>query len=208
MGAGGSIQVSKAVVPDIEIDAVEIDPEVVRVAHEFFALPQNDPRLHVHIADARPWLAEHPAKNDLVHIDLFQGGPYVPFYLTTVEFFRLVKSRMADSGVLIVNVYDKSSRQELLEAMGATLRQVFPSLERLSRADGNHILFAFAEKRELAETVARLKRGAGPPWVRELALKAAGEMVAFEARAGAVIFTDDRAPIEEMTRRMLVEKTK
>jgi predicted membrane-bound spermidine synthase len=205
MGAGGSIQVSKAVVPDVEIDAVEIDPEVVRVAHEFFGLPLNDPRLHVHIADARPWLAEHTAKSDLVHIDLFQGGPYVPFYLTTVEFFRLVRSRMADSGLLIVNVYDKSSKEELLEAMGATIRKVFPSLERLSRVDGNHILFAFAEKHELAETVARLKQGAGPAWVQELAQKAAGEMIEFEPRAGAVIFTDDRAPIEEMTRRMLVE---
>jgi spermidine synthase len=208
MGAGGSIQVSKAVVPDIEIDAVEIDPEVVRVAGEFFALPQNDPRLRVHMADARPWLAGHEGKNDLVHIDLFQGGPYVPFYLATVEFFRLVRSRMADSGVLIVNVYDKSPMQELVEAMGATMRRVFPSLERLSRADGNHIIFAFVKKHELAETVARLKLGAGPAWVRELAQKAAGKMVEFEPRAGAVIFTDDRAPIEEMTRRMLAEKTK
>jgi hypothetical protein len=53
--------------------------------------------------------------------------------------------------------------------------------------------------------VARLKQGAGPAWVQELAQKAAGEMIEFEPRAGAVIFTDDRAPIEEMTRRMLVE---
>src|SRR5580692_854232 len=95
MGAGGSIQVSREVAPEIEIDAVEIDPEVVRVAEKFFGLPQNDPKLHVHIADARPWLAGHPGKTDLVHIDLFQGGPYVPFYLTTVEFFRLVRGRMA-----------------------------------------------------------------------------------------------------------------
>jgi len=208
MGAGGSIQASRAVAPETEIEAVEIDPEVVRVAHEFFGLPQSDPRVHVHIADARPWLAAHAAKSDLVHIDLFQGGPYVPFYLTTAEFFRLVRSRMADRGVLIVNVYDKSPKKELLQAMGATMRQVFPSLERLSRADGNHILFAFAEKHELAETVARLKQGAGPAWVQELALKAAAEMVEFEPRDGAVIFTDDRAPIEEMTRRMLVEKAK
>jgi hypothetical protein len=208
MGAGGSIQVTRMVAPDIEINAVEIDPEVVHVAGEFFGLPQDDARLHVHIADARPWLAEHAAKNDLVHIDLFQGGPYVPFYLTTVEFFRLVRARMVDGGMLIINVYDASPRRELLEAMGATMRQVFPSLERLSRADGNHILFAFAEKRDLADIVARLKRGAGPSWVQELAQKAAGEIVEFEPRDGAVVFTDDRAPVEEMTRRMLAEAGK
>lgn len=208
MGAGGSIQASRAVAPEIEIDAVEIDPEVVRVAGEFFGLPQNDLKFHVHIADARPWLAEHAGKSDLVNIDLFQGGPYVPFYLTTVEFFQLVRSRMTNDGVLMVNVYDVSPKHELLEAMGATMRQVFPTLEKLSRADGNHIVFAFAEKRQLAETVGRLKQGAGPAWVHELEQEAAGGMAEFEPRAGAVIFTDDRSPIEEMTRRMLVEAKK
>jgi spermidine synthase len=208
MGAGGSIQATRAVAPEIEIDAVEIDPEVVRVAGEFFGLPQSDAKLRVHIADARPWLAESAAdrKFDLVHIDLFQGGPYVPFYLTTVEFFQLVRSRMTEDGVLMVNVYDESAKHELLEAMGATLRKIFPSVEKLSTAGGNHILFAFPEKRDILETAVRLKEGAGPAWVRELSIKAAGEIVEYEPRAGAVVFTDDRAPVEEMTRRMLVEK--
>jgi len=206
MGAGGSIQATRAVAPEIEIDAVEIDPEVVRVAGEFFGLPRNDPKLRVHIADARPWLAEHEAKSDLVNIDLFQGGPYVPFYLTTVEFFQLVRSRMTENGVVMVNVYDESAKHELLEAMGVTLRKIFPSVEKLSTAGGNHILFAFPEKRDILETAVRLKEGAGPGWVRELAAKAAGEIVEYEPRAGAVVFTDDRAPVEEMTRRMLAEK--
>lgn len=208
MGAGGSIQATRAVAPEIEIDTVEIDPEVVRVAGDFFGVPKNDPKLQVHIADARPWLAGSAENNkfDLVHIDLFQGGPYVPFYLTTVEFFQLVRSRMTEDGVLMVNVYDESVKHELLEAMGATLRAVFPSVEKLSTPGGNHILFAFAEKRNIVETAVRLKEGAGPEWVRELAMKAAGEIVEFAPRAGAVIFTDDRAPVEEMTRKMLVEK--
>ncbi|MGB7283574.1 MAG: fused MFS/spermidine synthase [Candidatus Acidiferrum sp.] len=208
MGAGRSLEVSRDVAPELEIDAVEIDPEVVRLAGEFFGLPKNDPRIHVHIADARPWLAEHGAKYDLVHIDLFQGGPYVPFYLTTVEFFRLVRSRMRDSGALMVNVYDTSSKQELLESMGATMRAVFPSVEDLPAEKGNHILIAFGEKRALAETAAKLKQGGGPAWVQELAQRAAGEVAEFEPRAGAVIFTDDRAPIEELTRQMLADKAK
>jgi spermidine synthase len=208
MGAGRSIEVTRAVAPEIDVNAVEIDPEVVRVAEEFFALPKNDPLLHVHIADARPWLASHEAKSDLVHVDLFQGGPYVPFYLTTVEFFRLVRARMTDGGLLIVNVFDAGRGQELLESMGATLKAVFPSVEKLSVEGGSHILFAFAEKRDVVETAVRLKDGASkaPEWVRDLAQKAAREIVEFTPWEGAVVFTDDRAPIEEMTRRMLVEK--
>ena len=208
MGAGGSIQASRAMAPELEIDAVEIDPQVVWVAQKFFGLPTNDAKLHVHIADARPWLAKHGAKYDLVHIDLFQGGPYVPFYLTTKEFFELVRVRMTESGALMVNVLDTSPEQGLLEAMGATLRQVFPSVERLSTAKGNHILFAFTEKRSLADTVARLKQGAGPNWVQALEEEAVNRTAEFEPRAGAAIFTDDRAPIEEMTRRMLAESKK
>jgi spermidine synthase len=140
-----------------------------------------------------------------VHIDLFQGGPYVPFYLTTVEFLELVRSRMADSGVLMMNVFDKSPRQELLQAMGATMRQVFPSVERLSIPGGNHILFAFAQKRSVAQTVERLRAGRGPQWVQELAQKGAKKIAEFEPQTGAVVFTDDRAPIDEMTRQMIVQ---
>ncbi len=48
----------------------------------------------------------------------------------------------------------------------------------------------------------------GRAWVRELAQRAAAEMVEFELGAGAVIFTDDQEPLEEMTPRMLLESKK
>jgi len=203
MAAGGSIQVTRAVDPQIEVDAVEIDPKVVQLAGEFFALPQNDPRLHVHIADARPWLAGQSSKWDLVHVDLFQGGPWVPFYLTTTEFFALVRSRMNEDGLLMVNVLDKSEKRELLGAIGATLREAFPSVEELPTEKGNYILFAFAKHRDLAETVERLADNNRPDWERELAGKAAIQLQEFSAPQDAVIFRDDKAPVEELTRRML-----
>jgi len=205
MGAGGSIQVTWGVKPQVVVDAVEIDPEVVRVAQDFFALPKSDPRLHVHIADARPWLESQHTKWDLVHVDLFQGGPYVPFYLTTVEFFELVHSRMTDDGLLMVNVLDKGKSEELLAAMGATLQRVFPSVEELSTEKGNYILFAFPQKRAVSETIAQLQSSDGPEWLKLLARNAAGHLTEFAPHEGATIFTDDKAPVEEMTRRMLSE---
>jgi len=203
MAAGGSIQVTRAVDPKIQVDAVEIDPKVVELAGQFFALPQNDPRLHVHVADARPWLAEQTGKWDLVHVDLFQGGPWVPFYLTTVEFFASVRSRMTDEGLLMVNVLDKSEKRELLGAIGATLRESFPSVEELPTEKGNYILFAFAKRRDLPGIVERLVDNNRPDWERELAGKAAIQLKEFSPPQDAVIFRDDKAPIEELTRRML-----
>ena len=207
MGAGASIKASREAAPDLEVDAVEIDPEVVRVAERFFGLAKNDPKLHVHIADARPWLAQFTEKRDIIHIDLFQGGPYVPFYLTTVEFFELVRSRLADQGVLIVNVYDTSKSRELLSAMRATMRRVFPTIATLSTEGGNHIVFAFREKRTREEIAEKLRTGEGPGWVKALAAKAAKEIAEFDSQAPerATVFMDDHAPIEEMTRRMLAK---
>lgn len=203
MAAGGSIQVTRAVDSQIAVDAVEIDPEVVELAHKFFALPQNDPRLRVHIADARPWLQQQARTWDLVHVDLFQGGPWVPFYLTTVEFFDLVHSHMSEDGLLMVNVLDKSEQRELLGAMGATLRQVFPSVEELATEKGNYMLFAFTRRRALTETQSRLHNAPAPAWTRALVANAAAQIKEFAASQDAVIFRDDKAPVEEMTRRML-----
>ena len=208
LGAGRSVLVSKAVAPDLEIEAVEIDPEVVRIAHRFFDFPVADAKVQVRIADARPWLAQYPEKADLIHADLFQGGPYVPFYLTTVEFFELVQSRLNDSGVLILNVYDPGPNKDLLQAMGGTLGRVFPSIEMVSREDGNHILFAFKQPHALSETVARLNQYPGVPWVQELAKQAAAKVRDFPPAANATVFTDDLAPVEKMTHRMLREAKK
>ena len=204
MGGGATIQVTRALAPTAQIDAVEIDPKVVEVAVNFFGLHTDDPNLHVYVADARPWLALHQTVYDIVHVDLYQGGPYVPFYLATQEFFRLVRDRMSDDGVLIVNVYDLTKNRELLQATGATLKCVFASLAVVSRPDGNHVVFAFPHKRPANGIAESLRAAKDPAWIQLTAHAAASSIVDFEPPAGTAIFTDDRAPIEEMTRRMLL----
>ncbi|MGH9440110.1 MAG: fused MFS/spermidine synthase, partial [Terriglobia bacterium] len=67
MGAGGSIRMTRLADPNIQVDAVEIDPLVVKAAQRFFGLPRKASWLHVHIADARPWLERTRATFNLVH---------------------------------------------------------------------------------------------------------------------------------------------
>src|SRR5205085_5742093 len=125
MGGGGSIQATRLTAPDAAIDAVEIDGKVIDAAKRFFDL-RPDSRLRIHTADARPWLNHDRGRYELVHVDLYHGGPYVPFYLTTVEFFKQVRSRMSDDGLLMMNVFDPSRREDVLASMVATLKQVYP----------------------------------------------------------------------------------
>lgn len=207
MGAGGGIQMTRLVCPNARVDAVEIDPVVIDVAHRFFGLPKDASWLRIHLADARPWLGRSLQTYNLVHLDLYQGGPYIPFYLVTEEFFRLVKAHMTPDGLLMMNVYDAAQGHELLESSSATLRRVFPTVLRYSRQPKNFMLFAFSERKPLASIQAELVRTRGDSEIVQMARVAASGISEVHTPPGTLVFTDDHAPIESMTRRMLAEDT-
>jgi spermidine synthase len=198
MGAGGSIRATRRTAPAVEFDAVEVDPKVVEAAERFFQLDLNDPLLHVHIADARRWLVRDTKLYDLIQEDVYQGGPYVPFYLVTEEFFRLVRAHMTSDAVLMMNVFDVSSDRRLLFATAATMRRVFPSLMVRSEIHGNHILFAFTGPRSLESARRALEQG--HTGLSETAAKTIADLTPPQ---GTQPFTDDLAPVEEMTRNMI-----
>lgn len=202
LGAGGSIMATRAVAPEIQIDAVEIDPKVVEAATRYFGLPVSSENLRVHVADARPWLAHDPQTYDLVHVDLYQGGPYIPFYLATLEFFRSIREHMPTGGLLMMNVLNPGSEHELLYAIGATLKQVFPTVMVLP-AGNNSIVFAFSQHRSLVSVREALREYAGSAEVRTIAGQAATVITDLQVPLGTLVLTDDRAPVEEMTRRAL-----
>jgi len=208
MGAGGSIRMTRVADPNVQVDAVEIDPLVVQAAHRFFGLPQRANWLHVHIADARPWLEHNHSTYSLVHVDLYQGGPYIPFYLVTEEFFRLVRAHMSSDGLLMMNVYDAGKKHEILYSTGATLERVFPTVLVYSRLPKSYMLFAFAESRSVASIQQALQQLQGRPGIVKLAREAASGIANLDPPPGSVVFTDDHAPIEPMTRRMLLADTR
>jgi spermidine synthase len=198
MGAGGSINAVREVAPEIEVDAVEIDPKVVVAAERWFGVDADDPKLRVHVADARRWLASDQGRYDLVHLDTYQGGPYIPFYLLTIEFFGLIRDHMMENGLLMVNLFDVSADRELLTATVATIERAFPSVMVVSGIRGNHMIFAFTRPTSLASVRARLGEGRSA-----LARSAATAMVEISAPVSTRAFTDDLAPVEQITKRML-----
>jgi len=203
MGGGGSIASTRLAAPEIEVDAVEIDPRVVDAAVRFFGLNLQDSRLHIYVADARPWLVRRQDHYDLVHVDLYQGGPCIPFYLVTREFFESVRGHMSADGLLMMNLFDLGQRQELLASTVATLRQVFPSVAVLSVGYGNSILLGFAKQTSSGEIYERLEGFEGDAAIMRVARRAASQLIEFNVPVGTMAFTDDRAPVEPMTWRML-----
>jgi len=203
MAGGGSIASSRVTAPDIDIDAVEIDPRVVEAAARFFGMNPDDKLLHIHVADARPWLTQNEGKYDIAHVDLYQGGPYIPFYLVTFEFFSAVRAHLSEDGLLMMNLFDMGKDQELLLAVAATLKRVFPTVAVLPIDSGNRMLLAFSKETPDALIRARLESYQGNAFVMRLAASAAARIALLDPAAGTVVFTDDFAPVENMTRRML-----
>lgn len=203
MGAGTSIATLRVAAPAMRIDAVEIDPLVVRAAARWFALDLADPKLAVHTADARPWLLHDDGRYGVVQVDLYQGGPYIPFYLVTREFFALIRQHMEPGGVLMMNVFDPSPEHVLLAPVLATLRAEYPSVEAIGLTGSNTIALAFPAVHAVAEIRARLRDPALPEPLRRVAADMADRLSDPPPVAGAEVFTDDRAPVEWRTHRAL-----
>ena len=203
MGAGAGVHVLRASQPDLIIDAVEIDPVVVQVAKDFFDIQESE-KLTIFIEDARPWLEHTERLYDIIQIDLYHGGHYIPFYLTTVEFFELVQDHLSMEGVFMMNVLDLGSRLEMLDATVATLETVFPSVFVMS-GGVNHIVVAYNRDISLAQqrnALIALKPTAEFEWLTSWAVN---NIYTFETTDDARIFTDDHAPVEPIVRRMLAE---
>ena len=91
----------------------------------------TQPNLTAVAADGRRWLLDQPEDQlfDIVLVDAYRP-PYIPFHLTTVEFFQLARpsTMMPDQGVLMINVGRSPTDFALVDALAATLAAVFPSV--------------------------------------------------------------------------------
>ncbi len=185
--------------PDVEIDGVEIDPEVSEAGRRFLGIDEN-PKLQVITADGRPFLRETDERYDVIAVDAYRQ-PYIPFYLATKEFFELAKSRLAPGGVLALNVAAVPDDERLSRAIRSTMAAVFPDVWRWRPLRFNELLLGSTSPASRDELVRRV-RGV-PEEVASLApLFAQGvEAVVQEEEP----LTDDRAPIEWLTDRMIIE---
>jgi spermidine synthase len=115
---------------DVRIDVVEIDPDVIGAARDYFNLPvDNGSRLMIYNDDARNFLSTTEKKYDLIILDAFSQN-YVPFHLMTLEYFQLLDKKLTSDGVIISNNIGSMTgdRSDIVRAVYKTISQVFPSL--------------------------------------------------------------------------------
>ncbi len=142
--------------PNLKMDVVEIDPVVVRIARDFFFLPDS-PRLSISVADGRQFLRRSTKQYGAVIMDAYASGPYgahIPFHLATKEFFLLARDRLAVGGSLVYNVIGVAGglNDSLLRDMLTTLREVFEQVFVYQAASSLNTVFVAQRAEQIFTT--------------------------------------------------------
>ena len=183
--------------PRVNVLGIELDPTVTQIGRRYFGLDSN-PRVRVATADGRPYLATHSTRYDAIFLDAFRQ-PYIPFYLTTQEFWRLAQDRLQPGGMVMANVGTIPDNEELPQAVAGTMATVFPGVYRWRISGFNEIVVAFT--RPVSARTLRARLIAASPALTpaaDLAITLKPEPPASDP------LTDDRAPVEWMTDQLIV----
>ncbi len=109
----------------VPIDGVEIDPKIVEVGQRFFHM--TEPNLRPIVQDARYFLRTTDKRYQVVSVDAYQQ-PYIPFHLTTREFFAEVRDHLEPNGVVAINAGRTETDYRLVNVLAGTMKSVYPNV--------------------------------------------------------------------------------
>ncbi len=204
LAAGTTARQATEVYGPVPIDGYEIDGKIIEVGQQYFDM--NQPNLNATAQDGR-WGLEHSTRNyDLIILDAYRP-PYIPWHLTTAEFFQIVKARLTEDGVTAINVGSAPGDRRLIDSLVGTLKQVFPSVYVMD-VPGTFNSIIYATNQTTAEENLYLnlfelldRQEVHPLLIEALKITALNLKSTPESET---VFTDDLAPIEWITNNMVL----
>jgi spermidine synthase len=203
--AGGTTarQFTQVYGSSVQIDGVEIDPEIVKIGREYFNM--TEPNLNVIVQDGRYFLRTTDKRYDVIGVDAYRQ-PYIPFQLTTKEFFQESYDHLNDQGVMVLNAGRFGTDYRLVNAVASTMRAVFPNVYLIDVGRfSNTMVIATKSPSQIgnyAANIARLPPGSPLRTIGDLSLST-GNVRAWTGND--MVFTDDHAPIEFVIDRLIVD---
>lgn len=188
----------------IPIDGVEIDPSIVEAGRRFFDM--TEPNLTVHVQDGRYYLANTDKRYDIIAVDAYRP-PYIPFHLTTQEFFQAVHDHLNEDGVVAINAGRSSTDYSLVEVLGSTMGSIFPNVYVLDVPDygsllGNSLVIATKQPTQIQNFDTNVRHLTHPLLQTVAARSLEGGV--WELDPTGPVFTDDHAPIEQVIHSLIV----
>ncbi len=191
MGTGTYATQCRKYFGDMVMEGVEIDDRITDLAREYFFLPEDVP---VTTYDGRAYLNAVDRRYDVIMVDAYQDIT-IPFQMSSVEFFTLVKEHLTEDGIMVVNMNMRGGREgNINQYLADTIASVFGEVYTADVAGStNRELFASNQ----AGMPARLE--ANRQKLSDQDLYAMMERVASALEVyeqGDYILTDDKAPVE------------
>ncbi|HEV2067213.1 MAG TPA: fused MFS/spermidine synthase, partial [Thermomicrobiales bacterium] len=187
----------------IPIDGVEIDPEIAQVGREYFAM--NEPNLNVIVEDGRYALRTTDRRYDLIGVDAYKQ-PYIPFQLTTREFFQEVSERLTPEGVAVINVGRTDTDYRLVDVIGSTMKDVFPNVYIIdTERYTNSIIVATNSPTRLANFAESVEAQPPGSLVRTVGESSLATGNVREVTEVTRVFTDDHAPVERIVDQIIID---
>lgn len=202
LAGGGIARLFTEVYGPIPIDGVEIDPLIVSVAQRYFDM--REPNLRVHVTDGRTFMRATRETYDVVVVDAYQP-PYMPFHLTTREYLQEIRAHLSPTGVVVFTTGHSGASYQLVQAFVNTLSQVFPSVYLVDiPGTFNTDVIATVSPTSLAtlrQNLAQVPDGSLMATVASEILPLVREA---HAQPSGIVFTDDRAPVEQLTDQLIL----
>lgn len=205
LAAGTTARQAAVVYPQAQVDGYEIDPRIVEVANRYFGMADL-PNLTVFVQDGRYGLAHSPHQYDIIAVDAYRP-PYIPWHMTTREFFQQALEHLTEDGVLVINVGRAPNDRRLIADLAATIGSLLPSVHVMDIPNTfNSMVFATRQPSDVTNLYHNYQALVESPTAPRLLLEAASVTVANmqPAPQGGMVFTDDLAPIEWITNNMIL----
>jgi spermidine synthase len=206
LGGGSTQRAYQHYYRGVQVDTAEIDPVVVQVSAAFFGTT-NSATHSIHVEDGRVFLRRSTKHYDAILLDAYRTaryGSFIPYHLTTKEFFQLARDHLTTNGVVAYNVIGSvhGFRADLLGAMFKTMKSVFPQVYLFPARDSQNVVLM------ATRSSVRLSRPALLQAANRVIAQRQVRLAGFYARAasfvdgqpGSVAFapllTDDHAPVD------------
>lgn len=143
--------------PDVNVDVVEIDPDVIKAAKDYFFVPDENQRLNIINQDARLYLSQTDSRYDVVILDAYSGYT-IPYHLMTLEYYELLSNRLSEDGMVISNFLGtlEGNNSKLLHSTHKTMDKVFASVHvfpgNVKNTDYRQNITILAFKEEISES--------------------------------------------------------
>lgn len=191
MGTGTYATQCRKYFGDMNIEGVEIDEKITKLSRKYFALPDD---INVTTYDGRAFLNASDRKYDVIMVDAYQDIT-IPFQMSSVEFFRLVKSHLNENGVMVVNMNMRGNDDgDINQYLADTISSVFGNVYTVEVDNStNRELFA-SDNNDMMGVLNDNIFGIKDADLRFMMNKVRDNSIAYNA--GKLIMTDDNAPVE------------